>query len=100
MTYEDELDIQIEALEKELFKRKRNLDFWIKVIPTYEKLFLKWDIYIESMFSNRADIAFDLEIMSILIKHHCKDDPDLEKSLRNFVLPIIKNYEKDGSRRV
>ena len=100
MNYEAELDTQIEALEGELKRRKRVLEFWTRKIPNYNKLMLKWDSYIESMFSNRVEIAFDLEIMSILIEHHYKDDPDLEKSIKLFVLPILKNYEKDGSIRV
>ena len=100
MNYEEELDIQIKALEEELKRRKRNLEFWTKVIPNYNNLMLKWDSYIEAMFSNKAEIAFDLEIMSILIEQHCKNDPALKTLIKLFVLPIIKNYEKDGSRRV
>ncbi len=64
MDYEAELDAQIEALEKEIDRRKRIRAFWEKSIPDTEKLLKKWRVMCEHMRdeNNIIEVSMNLEI--------------------------------------
>ena len=99
MEYEAELDIQIAALEKEIERRKRIRVFWEKSIPGRYNLLKKWKPMLDHMRdeSNKIEVAINLQIMNVLLDKHKITAVDEEGTVKQFIMPIMAHYDKDGN---